>query len=1101
MAASGTIEDASVGPPAPSNTRWARALDRLQMWLGASPALRQWWRIVIVTIGILASVVRRRMNAILELLHEPGERSFGVSALGAGRGTANAALAAWEAGATSFGDLIAVSKGTVLGVHLVSSSIFMVCLSASAIFLIAIQLDQMKRKDELSITRQQVLRRMLTGAAMAAIALAVVDIVENILMAVVAAGGESVALVLPVFRYKVLLGALTAIPIGVAAWNMRGRRTRRHWQPAPGPGALFKVQVAIVAAFVLLSTFGFTAAQTQDAIRFWDEDVSHLLFALVGLLVFGVTIAISAGRLSRVNTPKKDLDPAILLILGITLVLGGTVANLFPVIGRGVAALGIVLTAIGVTSIPIAEHWRKVREEEAVALEESSAEQEKASNRPRVLIRLLAVSPTLAALAAVIDGALRDWAAGTSSLLVLVHAVLLLAVAGAIFAITRSKTGERIMYTRGGSWSKRAIALMVYCLTLVLIIMFGIWFAPLPVAGLVGTVGIIALAFAGFTVAVSAGGWITETYRTPAAFGFLGARRFPVLTILLAWILVGAMIDTDQSQSDVRVLERTPTELAEEALAPEGDAEENETETEGAKPAITTPARQLAQWAATNSTEGEQALPLVLIATHGGGLKAATWSALVIDCAMGDGADPSCPARSNEPWANFDRWFAGSGASGGSVGLASITAQRLDEAGDPPPSADDTRGPFLEDRSLDPNSVAGRLTGDFLSPSLGWQLFAEAPLSFVRGTVNADRAEQLEEAWAERWEPDTEDDSSSTANRNECVDGNPATTDFFALPFNDSTNPDCNVPLLFLNGADLASGCFVNVSPLDADEALRTTPIGDADAPPRQAPCDDSPFGAGDGLELGAGVDIQDYLCPDESLRLATAAFLSARFPFVSPAGRLESPANRASSTCGPDAQGPQGEDGDEQGGPVALDLNTLYIGDHGYRDNSGTSALADLLASLSPYLSEPELLQDLTDQEFETPSCIVPILIEVRSGFGEESPVSAGPRVFQGLAPVQGALSVFGSRDRADQDRLAAFFTRGLLPDGSRAEVAGQPATRYFNFDLRSHPGVEAPLGWLLSEESVKGLIGQLQQGRNRLNFEALGTVLEPGQLSCVDG
>ena len=91
-----------------------------------------------------------------------------------------------------------------------------------------------------------------------------------------------------------------------------------------------------------------------------------------------------------------------------------------------------------------------------------------------------------------------------------------------------------------------------------------------------------------------------------------------------------------------------------------------------------------------------------------------------------------------------------------------------------------------------------------------------------------------------------------------------------------------------LNGTSVQDGCRVNTSVLDVDveeaetgKALRARDCLSMDA-----------FAAAstpnaDGFALAATHDIADLLCEDRDLRLSTAALLSARFPWVSPAGRV----------------------------------------------------------------------------------------------------------------------------------------------------------------------------------------------------------------------
>lgn len=129
------------------------------------------------------------------------------------------------------------------------------------------------------------------------------------------------------------------------------------------------------------------------------------------------------------------------------------------------------------------------------------------------------------------------------------------------------------------------------------------------------------------------------------------------------------------------------------------------------------------------------AVPVVLVASGGGGISAAYWTATV----LGDLADAS-PGFAG-------RVFAMSGVSGGALGLLIYAAARegMPECRNPaaPPGA--ARADGLR------ACLQLALGGDFLGPALGAMLYPDLLQRFLPVPVFADRAAALEEAWEARW--------------------------------------------------------------------------------------------------------------------------------------------------------------------------------------------------------------------------------------------------------------------------------------------------------------------------------------------------------------
>jgi hypothetical protein len=194
-------------------------------------------------------------------------------------------------------------------------------------------------------------------------------------------------------------------------------------------------------------------------------------------------------------------------------------------------------------------------------------------------------------------------------------------------------------------------------------------------------------------------------------------------------------------------------------------------------------------------------------------------------------------------------------------------------------------------------------------------------------------------------------------------------------------------------------------------------------------------------------------LCPDEDLPLVTAAFLSARFPLVSPAGRIAANAGCASAS---------GE--------------TLVVVDGGYRDNVGAGTLADLWSVLAPAVARAA----------EHGRCVRPVWLDIDTGYAAASPPLSGSPVFELLRPLEAVSKVFGSRT---DDAVDAFATAlaGATTTCRGREVRAERVT----ISLHEHPGLRLPLGWTLSSRSLEDLDRQLAVEENRRAVARLGELL----------
>lgn len=235
---------------------------------------------------------------------------------------------------------------------------------------------------------------------------------------------------------------------------------------------------------------------------------------------------------------------------------------------------------------------------------------------------------------------------------------------------------------------------------------------------------------------------------------------------------------------------------------------------------------------------GPDAASCIIVAAEGGGIRAAMWPAIV----LGTLQDRSIrdPRRQNR--ADFaSHVFAISGVSGGSVGAAVFAAVSAD---------------YRESGKV--REYGARICGqDHLAPTLGGLLYPDALQRFLPFSIFNDRASYFERSW----------ETASILPPNQ-----PAKTTRLAQPFTElwSDAGSSWRPALFLNTTMVENGKRAIVSNLP----VRTSGGGQfIDAHDLHAHL--RKFGPGAGVW--------------QDVTLSTAAHASARFPLVSPPGRLPS--------------------------------------------------------------------------------------------------------------------------------------------------------------------------------------------------------------------
>lgn len=407
--------------------------------------------------------------------------------------------------------------------------------------------------------------------------------------------------------------------------------------------------------------------------------------------------------------------------------------------------------------------------------------------------------------------------------------------------------------------------------------------------------------------------------------------------------------------------------------------------------------------------------PLLLVAAEGGGVRAAYWTAAGLDAMV---AQVPCSTTST---------LLSGGASGGSVGLAVARFAPPGEAAD---QVRDLAGPT----ALAAGAV-GLFTRDLAYAATG------VPAS-PRGDTAVDERLALtgNQGWADRpalmeavWEADV-----------------PALRGSFVVAPGPAARPSGH---LVLTSTSVGTGCRLVVSQLDLGPAATTTGC------------------AGLGQPVAGSVDLLGaYPCLGP-LPASTAALLSGRFPFVTPSGVLPA--------CG--------------GSPMD------QVVDGGYVENTGIGTVVDLSERWLPLVRAHNTAELLGAGR---PTLVVPVVVYLDNGTGSDFTVpsvqvadellvpwtaNGRARTQQSSAPtlLQRADALVATPGLVDgallagtacgEQRLAAELC--ALADAARQEIDRWREWPVVVVHQSTTPSVTAPLGWVLSEDSMRTMDQALRE------------------------
>lgn len=533
--------------------------------------------------------------------------------------------------------------------------------------------------------------------------------------------------------------------------------------------------------------------------------------------------------------------------------------------------------------------------------------------------------------------------------------------------------------------------------------------------GASSTVGALAVLICGFLILASlytATTLMVQIYRPARVFRIVGIRATPVITVLL---ILGVLVPQLQRSDALHTARRAAPDAAAAAAAAQwaaGDITADLTAWmnstgDGSTADCAIPIPIPIPTAAPALISTARVMPLAIVGAAGGGARAAWWTV----AAMTHLKNSPCAAHSV---------FLASGASGGSMGLATMLA-----ADDPVTAARTLVTPAALSAAVDGLVIRDTIAG-----------FSGLNLAAAHAPTDApypDRSVLMEAVWSQQI---------------------PTFTQPFPLrPFGtaaDGGRQPANVAWHTLfNTTSAISGCKVLVSDVDLRPAdQRTT----SPQQPGNVQTGSASAASPGGATATSCGDVDDPLPATSNLYasnpcqqgmpLVTAALMSSRFPFVTPSGVV----GADDSDCGPRDQ----------------------LIDGGYSENSAIGTAADVLELLMPAVRAHNA-QQLTVHPTQ-PTLVVPVVISVENkprpvigGTADTSrtsetfvPLIAGlrknERLYDTVAQLERALAMTEDWCGAkDCDALKATVNTAL--DRRAVVVAPYRA-----------PQVIAPLGWVLS-------------------------------------
>ena len=567
-------------------------------------------------------------------------------------------------------------------------------------------------------------------------------------------------------------------------------------------------------------------------------------------------------------------------------------------------------------------------------------------------------------------------------------------------------------------------------------------FVPLWTSHWLGVLGTAVIALGTLAIGLAYLAYLAQNRRPLALFRLLRLNATPVITLLVLIGIAGIAIDKSSRLHEIRPPEGQAAGPAPAATAP-GAAGSADAGPAGAGPAGAGPAgagtaaagtatapdaggtdlvTSLQQWladplttscavpaltAAVTAAAGTPRVrvePLVLVAAAGGGIRAAWWTTHAL--AMLIGSDCGRHAV-----------FAVSSVSGSSVGMGVLaTMPRPDVA---------------LSRIAGPDALAAVIDGLVLRDTIaGFTGLNLTAAQMPPGQRFPDRAALMEHAW------EAEDSG-------------------LRRPF-PLSQPVLPWRLLF-NSTAVRTGCRAIL----ADRSL----AGSLAATPGPAPAAAAPLtcGLGSAAPAANSYDLFAKLPCLRGIDTATAALLSARFPFVTPSGVV----NGCQALSGTPAE---------------------QFVDGGYADSSGLATLAGLAPGLMAAVRQYNSVAVAGTQAGQAVTLVVPVTVYLGNspqvlpppsapGGTPEllTPVLSGASGAKGKLVTPGALLQQLAGETSDSEWLSCAPGDDRCTNDSRA-AAAIVSKQLVAVVPQTQPRVSAPLGWILSKASRDALNAALQ-------------------------
>lgn len=430
--------------------------------------------------------------------------------------------------------------------------------------------------------------------------------------------------------------------------------------------------------------------------------------------------------------------------------------------------------------------------------------------------------------------------------------------------------------------------------------------------------------------------------------------------------------------------------------------------------------------------------PMLLLAAEGGGVRASYWTAASLDLLAGRplGDDGWGPRARGELACGAASTLLSGGASGGAVGLV---AARFAGAG----SARDEVVRIAGADALG-SGVVGLIVRDLVYGGAGLPLpVIGEPGPGPDGQQWVDRAGLMELVWQ----------------------GLAPGLDEPFLP-RESEPPGRPSGHLVLTSTSVTTGCRVFVSQLD----LLREPLEVVSRTPGQ--CNELDRPAANSVDLFGTHGRPECL---GEITAATAGMLTARFPYVTPSGvvdECESPAGR---------------------------LPRQQLVDGGYTENTGLGTVVDLAPRWHTAVREHNTRQ-LAQPE---PEMVVPLVVYLDNGGGSDLAAPSRDLTNELLVPPVGNQRAgFAQADTPALLQRAAALTepdRLWSTDEESADLADAVADEIDLVRPRgvvvvhqsTFPAVTAPLGWVLSRDSMTSMDRALARQLERCDTTAPQNVL----------